>query len=281
MTNLSEFLGTIRLYGLNPPTKLTPGKIQAFPGLGKKNGNTAARCMLFIDLKGGWFMDYSTGLFEVWQAKCETPYTDQERQAFKEKCERDRLAREQEIIKGYQQTAYKAASIWKGAPLADDRNVYCIRKKIQPHGAKQAYFGSLIIPIYDQSLRLVNLQFIQPDGAKRFLTGGRKKDCFWWLGKKTDTVLIAEGFATAASLHESTGLQTFVAFDAGNIVNVAKIFRAKNPEAEIIICGDNDASGTGQKAAKKAAIECQGKYLIPSIKGFDWNDVARTARSAQ
>jgi putative DNA primase/helicase len=130
----------------------------------------------------------------------------------------------------------------------------------------------LIAPIHDASLRLVNLQFIQPDGTKRFLTGGQKKNCFWRIGKKSPTILIAEGFATAASLHEVTGHQVFIAFDAGNLVNVAKIVMAKNPGAEIIIMGDNDASGIGQAAARSAALAIGGKYLLPKTVGQDWND---------
>lgn len=85
-------------------------------------------------------------------------------------------------------------------------------------------------------------------------------------------MLIAEGFATAASLHQHTGHQTFIAYDAGNLAKVAKIVRAKNPDAEIIIMGDNDESGTGQEAAKAAALACGGKYLIPPTIGYDWND---------
>jgi len=85
-------------------------------------------------------------------------------------------------------------------------------------------------------------------------------------------VLIAEGFATAESLFEATGNQTFIAFDAGNLANVAKIVRLKNTNAEIIIMGDNDESGVGQDAAKRAALECGGKYLVPATVGHDWND---------
>jgi len=66
--------------------------------------------------------------------------------------------------------------------------------------------------------------------------------------------------------------KTFIAFDAGNLINVAKIVRAKNPDADIIIMGDNDLSGTGQDAAKRAALACGGKYLIPATVGHDWND---------
>lgn len=88
--------------------------------------------------------------------------------------------------------------------------------------------------------------------------------------------MIAEGFATAASLHETTGNQTFISFDAGNLINVAKIVRVKNPDAEIIICGDNDENEVGQKAARSAALAVGGKYIIPVSVGQDWNDALNT-----
>ncbi|MDD2801875.1 MAG: hypothetical protein PHE96_10485, partial [Methylococcales bacterium] len=62
--------------------------------------------------------------------------------------------------------------------------------------------------------------------GKRFLSGGQKKGCYFCLGYRTDKILICEGFATAASLFESTGLLTVVAFDAGNLKEVAINIRA-------------------------------------------------------
>ncbi|PPD44369.1 MAG: hypothetical protein CTY16_12050 [Methylobacter sp.] len=271
-----EFQDVIRAAGLVPPDHIPTGKIIAFAGLDKPKTNKAARCLLFDDRRGGWFQDYTTGLFEVWQAKRESPYTEAERAAFREQYERDRLAREQALIQAHQQAATKARKLWKRAIYADAGNGYLHRKQVQPNGTKTGDSGSLkgvlIIPLYDESLKLVNLQFIQADGTKRFLTGGKKSGCFWWLGKKSATVLVAEGFATAASLCKATGHQVFIAFDAGNLANVAKTVRAKNPDADIIIMGDNDHSGTGQTAARFAALACHGKYLIPPIIGQDWND---------
>ena len=182
-----------------------------------------------------------------------------------------------EQAESQQKTALKAQKTWYRASYADASNEYCYRKNIRPHSAKvfdSCHLKSaLLVPLYNENLSLVNLQFIHPDGQKRFLSGGQKKCCFWWLGKKTPTILIAEGFATAASLHEYTGHQTFIAFDAGNMGNVAKIIRAKNSEANLIVCGDNDESGTGQKAARLTALAVGGQYLIPAHVGQDWNDV--------
>jgi putative DNA primase/helicase len=278
-----EFQDAIRAAGLVPPDHIPTGKIIAFAGLDKPKTNKAARCLLFPDRRGGWFMDYSTGLFEVWQAERGREYTEAERQAFREQCERDRLAREQATAQDQKATGLKACSMWKRGIYADAGNIYLYSKKIQPHGTKTGDSGGLkgvlIVPLYDESLKLVNLQFIQPDGTKRFLKGGKKGGCFWWLGKKTKTVLIAEGFATAASLHEHTSNQTFIAFDSGNLIHVARIVRAKNPDAEIIICGDNDSNGVGQKAAQAAALAIGGKYIIPNESGKDWNDILTSGGS--
>lgn len=61
--------------------------------------------------------------------------------------------------------------------------------------------------------------------------------------------------------------------DAGNLEPVAQAARRLFPDAEIIIAGDNDESGTGQAAAHKAALAVGGKVLIPTQGGKDWNDV--------
>lgn len=269
---IKQFQETIRAAGLQPPDSLQPDKLYRFPGAGKKPGNKAARCFLFDDLRGGWYMDYSTGLFGVWQTKRDKPYTDAERHAFRQQCERDRLAREQDKIKTHAAAADKATSIWASAPLADDSNGYCARMRIQPYGAR-LYNGVLVIPICDESLQLVNLQFIHADGTKRFLKGSRKKACFSAIGKATDTILICEGYATGASLHEATGHFVVVAMDAGNLEPVARVIRRLYPESEIIICGDNDINGVGQTAARAAALAIGGKYLLPPKIGTDWNDV--------
>ncbi len=90
--------------------------------------------------------------------------------------------------------------------------------------------------------------------------------------------MICEGFATGASLYEDSGQRVVIAFDAGNLLPVAKNIRELNPDTEIIICGDNDISGVGQEKARKAALSIDGKILIPPLPGKDWNDVLGGAR---
>jgi putative DNA primase/helicase len=276
----TDFKDFIRSCGYEPPDHIPTEKITPFAGLNKPKGNKAARCFLFADGQGGWFCDYSTGLYETWQAKHATPYTDAERKAFTEKCQLDRAKHEREQLEARAEAAKKACEILARAIYANASNAYLHRKNIKPHKAKTGDSGSLkgvlILPLYNELLQLVNLQFIQANGEKRFLSGGQKKSCFWWIGNKTPVILLCEGFATGASLFESTGNQVFIAYDASNLINVAKIVRAKNPLAEIIIAGDNDVSGTGQTAARAAALAINGKYILPPTVGHDWNDHINT-----
>lgn len=147
-----------------------------------------------------------------------------------------------------------------------------MKKVIHSHGARK-YHESLVIPIYNESDQIINLQFIDPEGGKRFLSGGRKFGCFYIIGNSTKRILICEGFATGASLFEDCRQRVVVAFDAGNLLPVAKNIRELSPDSEIIICGDNDISGVGQEKAQEAALAIGGKILIPPTPGTDWNDV--------
>jgi putative DNA primase/helicase len=221
----------------------------------------------------GWAMDYKTGCIVNWRADGRPGKLSKTDWAAIKAAKQQRQ-REQE--EAHRQATLKAQSIWERAIYADVGNEYCYRKKIHPHGAKTGDSGSLkgvlIVPLYNANDQLVNLQFIQPDGTKRFLSGGQKKGCFWALGEPTGTLLICEGYATGCSLFEHQGLHTVISFDAGNLISVAQIIRSKHPDAEIIIAGDNDESGTGQTAARSAALAVGGKYLIPPTLGQDWND---------
>lgn len=250
------------------------GGLHRFHIEGHKSGTKNGAYILHLDnTPAGWAMDYKIGAVINWRADGQPGKLSKADWAAIEDAKKRRQAEQQQA---HQQAAQKAQSMWKRAVFADGSNEYCYRKKIKPHGAKTGDSGGLkgvlIVPLYNADNKLVNLQFIQPDGTKRFLTGGQKKGCFFTIGEPTDTILIDEGYATGCSLFEHQGLQTIVAFDAGNLEAVAQVIRAKHPNAEIVICGDHDESGTGQKYAREAALAVGGKYIIPPTPGQDWND---------
>ncbi|AZL15272.1 toprim domain-containing protein [Rickettsiales endosymbiont of Stachyamoeba lipophora] len=144
--------------------------------------------------------------------------------------------------------------------------------------------NNLLIPIYDINGKLWNLQTIFPNGNKRFLRGGRKKGCFTIIGNnfaESKIALLAEGFATAASIHLATKMPCIVAFDAGNLEPVLQVIYSHYPNKKYIICADNDMYGkqnTGVISALKAARICNTKVIVPSFqdtvtKPTDFNDL--------
>ena len=93
---------------------------------------------------------------------------------------------------------------------------------------------------------LASLQFIpDSEGIKYFLPGGQMGGGFHVLGKldQAPIIGIAEGLATAQSVVETTGWPVVVAFSAGNLVAVAATIRVRQPQAAIVLAGDDDPVG--------------------------------------
>ncbi|MBT0664345.1 toprim domain-containing protein [Geobacter pelophilus] len=162
-------------------------------------------------------------------------------------------------------TASKAASLWIRSHPADPAHPYIIRKGIHPHRARQTG-GSLVLDYRDSGGTITTLQFIDGDGGKRFLSNGRVAGSSHRFGPKiTDCIILAEGFATGATLHEATGHPVCVCGSAGNIAPVAIGIREKFPAISIIIAGDADP--VGSKAANTAAELVGGVVCLPDFDG--------------
>ncbi|MEC4747892.1 toprim domain-containing protein [Methylomicrobium sp. Wu6] len=235
----------------------------------------------------GWALDYTTGHSFTWRADGQRAKLSPADRAV---IEAEQKRREIERRETHRAAADKARFIWaRSKPITDpSQHPYLVNKLIRPHGARISVYRShesLVIPIMGES-GLTSLQFIEADGSKRFLPGGEIKGGFFGIGMSGVTlaepcrILIAEGFATGASLHEWFKQPCIVAFNAGNLEPVAKRIRVLYLNHEIIICGDNDESGTGQKAARAAALAVGGRYLLPPIVGTDFNDAINTWKDA-
>ena len=268
----SEFRQVMQAAGISFSGEIiADGRLHRFHIEGHKQGSLNGAYTLHLDNHpAGWFMDYTTGLSQTWRSG----NTSSVSYALIEQIKEAKQQREAEILQKHTAAAKKAAHIWSESKpiIAQSEHAYLSKKRIQPHGAKINH-GTLIIPIHDASDQLVNLQFINSQGEKRFLSGGRKRGCFHIIGDLSDKILICEGYATGASLHEDSGQRVVVAFDAGNLLPVAKNIKELSPESKIIVCGDNDLSGMGQAKAREAALSISGKVLIPSVPGADWNDL--------
>lgn len=132
--------------------------------------------------------------------------------------------------------------------------------------------GTLVVPLKDIGGQLMSLQFIFESGSKKFLKYGQKSGCFHFIG---DTVSageklgIAEGYATAATIHEVTGLPVAVAFDAGNLLPVAQAFYEFMTHIQIVIFGDDDRETEGNPGRTKALAAAQavnGRAVFPQLQ---------------
>ena len=160
------------------------------------------------------------------------------------------------------------------------KHAYLTMKGVAPVLGLKAYGKALVVPMYSGN-DLVSLQFILPDGTKRFLSGGRKKGCFFSIGKDAaKPLLICEGLATGLSLYECTGYPVLVAFDAGNLSPVAETARGCHADRKIVICADNDirrdGENTGLSTAAQIAEKIDAFLAVPSLKTggkCDFNDL--------
>ncbi|MFL9876638.1 LPD7 domain-containing protein [Paraburkholderia megapolitana] len=178
---------------------------------------------------------------------------------------------------------------WATLRVAPDDHGYLVRKGVINHGLKLDRHGNLVMPLRDIDDKLWSVQRISPDGNKLFTKDGRTLACFSRVGADNPAapIVIAEGFATSASLYEITGLPVVCALNAGNLKPVAEAFRAKFPDRPILIAGDNDhvkeAEGkrnVGREVSIETAAIVGGRVLMPQFEadngGTDWNDLAKS-----
>jgi putative DNA primase/helicase len=206
-----------------------------------------------------------------------------EREAFKRHVAEAQAQLDAERKARQAETATKAAEIWNAAAPAPSDHPYFVRKSIQAHGTR-LYHDALLIPMREGG-ELHSLQFIGPDGDKRFLSGGRVAGCYFSIGgtQGAMALCIAEGFATGSTIHQATGHPVAVAFNAGNLKAVAQGMRARFPTLPLIVCADDDAATFGNPGLTKAneAARAVGGLLATPDFGperppgaTDFNDMA-------
>ena len=196
----------------------------------------------------------------------DTPYTppsaeEQARRQAEAAAAREAAQRQQQ--ENHLRVSKTAQRIWRNAAPATLAHPYLAAKGITDPavlgGIRQSEYQGVLnlqIPIYRDGT-LYNLQSISPEGGKHFLKDGLKSGGYTVVGDAADTargIVVAEGFATAASIHQATGKPVVVAFDAGNMVTVSETLAKNLPQdIPVTIAVDNDASGTGLAKARQAA----------------------------
>ena len=252
---------------------------------GRKNGwyvarelTTARGAHLVVGAYGSWKQgDHSHQLAHAHQE-----LSAEERRALAAERKAIEAAARAERARNAQEAARRAEKIWGAlSPEVDRPNAYLARKQVAALGVRMSR-DTLVIPLRTAPEGpLVGLQFIDPSGSKRFLTGTAKRGAFHALGPIAagSTVLIAEGYATSATLQMATGITAVVAFDAGNLGEVARVLLGQWPDLRVIFCADDDHATTGNPGVLKATAAARAhraRLAVPVFsgeRGSDWNDL--------
>ena len=244
------------------------GALHRARAVGDRAGSLNLWYVLHLDDKPfGAFGSWKTGQSCTWTASRPETMTPAERGALAARIAEAKRARDAEKVQA--EAAARAARLWRKSRPASNQHPYLARKCVQAYGIR-LLGHSLVIPLRDVSGQLHSLQFIMPGGEKRFITGGRKRGCYYAIGRPVDALCIAEGYATAATIYEATGHATACAFDAGNLEPVARALRGKFPGLRLILCADNDQeteNNPGVRYAESAARAVRGLLAVPTFEG--------------
>lgn len=265
-------LDAIRAAGLAPMRGLDlqpDGQLVRFRVEGDKAGSRNGWAVLHDGpVLAGAFGSWRTGELHTWCSASTAKLTPAERAAMQAALRAAQQARRAEQVKVHAEARARAAKLWARAHPAHDGHPYLQRKGVPAIGVRQLR-DALLVPARDAQGVLHTLQFIDPAGGKRFLTGGRIRGCYFAIGRPGRCLLIAEGLATGCTLHKATGLAVAVAFNCGNLEAVARALRAKFPDARLLLCADDDAATPGNPGvahAQAAARATGGHVVVPQFQ---------------
>ena len=284
-STLDEFRQAITAAGIEAPDVIhDDGAIHRFSPSGR-GSDKAAWYMLHTDgIPAGAFGDWRSGLQSTWCAKSDNAMTAAELADHRQRVKAMKLQRDADLLATQQQASEAAAALLAQAD-ATTAHPYLSAKGVKGHGLK-VFGDKLLIPMRDTAGKLHSLQTITPDGEKRFHPGGRIKGCYHSIGKPAGRIIVCEGYATAASIHEATGDAVAVAFNANGLEPVAVALHGKHPGLQIIIAADDDHLTDGNPGLAKAmaaALAVGGLVAVPSFpadrpdKATDFNDLHQLA----
>ena len=265
--SIDLFKLAIAAAGLEAPDNINPdGAIHRFSSSGKPTQKNGWYVLHSDGIAAGAFGDWREGFTQKWCSKADTSMTESERSAHRERVKAMQRQREEDLAQRQQLAAADAQKRWTAATPCTQHD-YLTRKGIQPYGAK-IEGDKLLIPMRDTSGMVHSLQTIGPDGTKLFMSGGRVKGCYFGIGKLRGTLILCEGFATGASIHECTGHAVAVAFNSGNLEAVAVALRIKYPDIKIIIAADDDHQTPGNPGLTKATAAVKAACASLAVPVF-------------
>lgn len=261
-----------------------------FHHLSCPDGNkTDARYKIFTDSAvGGYFQCWHCNVFANFRLEQRSVISKDDWHQHKQHLTQHKLEKEAQTKRIHKATSQLAKQAWEVAIACID-HPYLSLKQVKSFDLRMRSDGTLLVPCYNAKLDLVNLEQIYLNKStgkydKRPLKGGERIGAFCLIGnaKPNQIIFIAEGYATAATIHEATQNPVVVSFNCGNLPHVAKAIQSLYPNSRIVIAADIDEAG--KTHAKKATLLVNGRYCLPDfsqipqelhqeIKRSDFNDL--------
>ena len=260
---------------------IADGRLHRFKANGDRNPN-GWYVLHPAGIPAGSFGHWNTDLSETWCAKGTEVLTAAERAERDRQWQQQRAERDADRRRAHDQATTKAQALLDASQPADSSHPYLARKGIRAHPGvrvgtwpKRRRRNCLLIPLRTLGGSLVTVQAIYPvkpiNGRdKDLLKGSTKKGACFIFGDLATAViiLIATGYATSATLYETTGYAVVMAIDDGSLEDIAKALRAQFPDKQLVLCGDNDRhtpSNSGVIHATAAAKAIGAALAIPDV----------------
>jgi putative DNA primase/helicase len=297
MADINGVQAALVAEGFNPTSIDADGKIHRF----KKDSDDKGKSgwyvchqnhsdkgeLFFVAVWGDWHNQDQEFKFIS-----EFTQTKFDREKIQKQLEAAEKKRKLEQARVWEETSAECTKRWEGF----SENPEC--KYLQDKGLDQLFGAktqidpssnsrALYVPVRDLDQKIWGFQKLQGDGQKFFFPGTKKASNFHIIGgsiENEEIIYLAEGFATAASVHLAIRKPVVVCFDAGNLLPVGEAIRKRYKSARFVVCGDDDQftekGNAGREKAEAAAKAILGKAVFPVFKQnpdrlTDFNDLHR------
>lgn len=270
-----QLADAMRSAGIEPPASLTiDGQLHRFSTKGRARDDSGWYVAFPDEPVAGRFGCWRDDIDCVFRADMGRDLSAVEQMAIARRQAEAKARRDEQRQRKAAVAADTVEAIWSGAIAASPDHPYLKRKGIQAHGVRATGDGRLIVPLFDAGGNLSSLQYIGSE--KRYHPGASTRGCSWTLGDLDGgTIFVAEGFATAATIHEVSNRPVVIAYSANNLPEVARQLRERHgDQQDIVIVADNDASGVGRNKADEASAKYGARIVMPPELG-DANDYAQ------
>ncbi|AHK22122.1 hypothetical protein BF17_00300 (plasmid) [Yersinia similis] len=277
LTPVDEFAQELSEAGFVLPDNGLPemdGKRHRVATEGDKAGSKSGVYQGYMDGRpAGWYQNHRASEGKVnWTSTGSYEYDPAGSLKQRALAAQKRWDRELKDRTDYTRIAKTLTRQWSKMPPAPDTHAYLSRKGVSAaSGVRLDIYDNLVIPLRNSDGELRTLQYIKPDGTKNLKKDAEKTGNFFVVGGELRPqlpILYAEGYATAASLHQATGIPVVMTVDAGNMVTVSRNLKALYPVTAHIILGEDDFTKTDNKGlnkAREAAAAIDGTYIIPQF----------------